>query len=280
MIFRARDQAFELTRRVLMMGVVNVTPDSFSDGGRWATAEAAIEHGLQLAADGADILDIGGESTRPGAPAVAEAEEVRRVVPVIAGIRRVSTVAISIDTTKAEVARQALAAGADIVNDISGLVREPAMIGVAAAARAGCIVMHMRGTPQTMQQQTDYADLLGEVAQFFVAAGERLRSGGVGEEYIVYDPGLGFSKTAPQNLLLLRHLAQLRQLGRPLLVGPSRKSFIGKVLGITEPSQRSWGTAAAVASAVLAGARIIRVHDVAPMRQVATLALAIATAEE
>jgi dihydropteroate synthase len=280
MIFRARDYTFDLARRVLVMGIVNVTPDSFSDGGQRLAAGDAIDHGLALAAAGADILDIGGESTRPGAEPIDEAEELRRVLPVIAGLRGATAIPISVDTTKAAVAREALAAGAAIINDISGFQRDPAMIEVAAAGRAGCIVMHMRGTPQTMQQHTVYADLLGEVEQFFRQVTAAMHGGGVGNLYIAYDPGIGFSKTATQNLLLLRHLARLQGLGRPLLVGPSRKSFIGKVLGIADPGQRSWGTAAAVSAAVLAGARMVRVHEVGPMRQVADMALAIATAEE
>lgn len=278
MTFRARDREWALGDRVLTMGIVNVTPDSFSDGGCWADPEAAVAHGLALVAEGADILDIGGESTRPGATPIAAEEELRRVVPVIAGLRRASSVAISIDTWKAVVAEAALAAGADIVNDISGFVRDPALPTVAARWRAGCVVMHMRGTPQTMQQLTAYADVVGEVRDFFRVALDRLHGAGIEPEYIVCDPGFGFSKTAEQNLELLRRLGELGAVGRPLLVGTSRKSFIGKTLHLPDPAQRQWGTAATVSWAVMAGARIVRVHEVAAMRQVAEMTLAIARA--
>jgi dihydropteroate synthase len=278
MTFRAGAHQWTLDDRVLTAGIVNATPDSFSDGGRWADPAAAIAHALALVAEGADIIDIGGESTRPGATPIAPDEELRRVLPVIQGLRRASPVAISIDTWKAPVAEAALAAGADIVNDISGFTRDPALPAVAARHRAGCIVMHMRGTPQTMQQHTDYADLLGELRDFFRTAFDRLHGAGIAPEYIVCDPGFGFSKTAEQNLVLLQRLGELGSLARPLLVGTSRKSFIGKALDIADPAQRQWGTAATVSWAVMAGARLIRVHDVAAMRQVAQMTLAIARA--
>jgi len=278
MTFRARAHVWSLDDQVLTMGIVNTTPDSFSDGGLWAAPEAAVAHALAMVAEGAEIVDIGGESTRPGAAEVSAAEEMRRVLPVIAGVRRASPVAISVDTWKAEVADAALAAGADIVNDISGLTRDPAMPEVVARWQAGCVAMHMRGTPRTMQQLTDYHDVVAEVGDFFLDTLGRLHGGGIGPEYIVCDPGFGFSKTAEQNLILLRRLAELRRVARPLLVGTSRKSFIGKTLGLTEPPQRQWGTAATVSWAVMAGARLIRVHEVTAMRQVARMTLAIARA--
>ncbi len=277
LIWRARERVFDLKQRVLVMGIVNVTPDSFSehDNPRF-DPDVAIAHALTLAEEGADVVDIGGESTRPGADPVTPEEELRRVIPVVRGIRARSDIAISIDTYKARIAREALAAGANIVNDISGFRRDPDMAPVAAAAHAGCVVMHMRGTPQTMQRMTDYPDLIGELIEYFRASLDLLGGSGIGEEYIAFDPGIGFSKTVDQNLQLIRDLHRLSVLDRPLLLGPSRKSFIGKTLGIDNPSDRLWGTAAAVACGVMAGAGIVRVHDVAAMRQVTDMASAIA----
>ncbi len=276
MIFRCRQHEFDLTRRVLLMGILNVTPDSFSEHGENYAPARAVASGVALAAAGADVLDVGGESTRPGAPPVGAAEERARVVPVIRGLREHLTLPISVDTYKADVARAALAAGADIINDISGFRRDPGMAAVAAETGAGAIVMHMRGTPQTMQQQTEYADLFGELDAFFADAIARLTAAGVAREAIVLDPGIGFAKTAAQNLQLINGLDHFAGHGRPLLLGPSRKSFIGKTLGIDDPGQRQWGTAAAVACGIARGARLVRVHDVAEMRQVRDLAAAIA----
>ncbi len=264
-------------RRTLVMGIVNVTPDSFSDGGRCVTAQAAVVHGLQLLEDGADILDIGGESTRPGSQPVSAEEELARVLPVIRGLRERTDVPLSVDSWKAEVAEAALAAGATIVNDISGFALDPRLAAVAARAGAGCVLMHMRGTPQTMQQFTHYADVAGEVASELACALGRAAAAGIPPERIVLDPGIGFSKTAEQNLELIRGLGRLRRaLGRPLLAGPSRKSFIGKLLPGNPPAaERDWGTAAAVAACILYGADIVRVHNVAAMRQAALVADAL-----
>lgn len=278
MIFQAKDLRFNLSRRVLLMGILNVTPDSFSERGLNFDPERALAAGLAMAAAGADIIDVGGESTRPGAAPVSAEEEARRVVPVIQALRARHEVPISVDTSKAAVAAAALAAGAQIVNDVSGFRQDPELIRVAAANGAGCVVMHMRGTPQTMQQFTEYQDLVGEINAYFRDTLAALQAAGIPAERVCLDPGLGFSKTAAQNLTLINRLDAFAGHGRPLLVGPSRKSFIGKVLDLEDPLERSWGTAAAVASAVLRGARLVRVHDVAPMRQVCDLALAIGAA--
>jgi dihydropteroate synthase len=263
-----------------VMGVVNVTPDSFSDGGLFLDAGAAIAHGVQLAAEGADILDVGGESTRPGAEPVGEEEELRRVAPVIEGLA--GRALISVDTSKAAVARAALAAGAGLVNDVTALRGDPEMAAVVAESGAECCLMHMLGEPRTMQLQPRYRDVVDEVKAFLE---ERLRFAvreGVREERILLDPGIGFGKTAAHNLELLRRLRELTALGRPLLVGTSRKSFLGRVLadaaGSEEPLDVSARLPATLATCVLAyerGARVLRVHDVAPAR--AALAMAAAT---
>ena len=277
MKFTCCGNSFDLDRRVLIMGVLNVTPDSFSDGGDNVVPDLAIANALAMIDAGADIIDIGGESTRPGAEPVNAADELARVHPVICGLRKETDVPVSIDTWKSQVARDSIAAGAVIINDISGFNRDPVMKRVAADTGAGCVVMHMRGTPQTMQSQTDYDDLIGEIKAYFARALEDLKAAGVAPDNICLDPGIGFSKTAEQNLMLLRRLAEFGGYGRPILLGPSRKSFIGKTLGIDDPGARIWGTAAAVALGVGAGARIIRVHDVAAMRQVADMALALSS---
>jgi dihydropteroate synthase len=260
---------------IRLMGILNVTPDSFSDGGDHFDPDDAQRAGLQMIADGADILDIGGESTRPGAAAVSAEQEAARVVPVIERLREVSDIPISIDTTKASVARAAIAAGAGIINDISGFERDPAMIPLAAEFATECVVMHMRGTPQTMQQNLHYDDLIGEICAYFQARIEALRAAGVADSAIILDPGIGFAKSAAQNLELIHRLAEFAALGYPVLLGPSRKSFIGHTLGIDDPAERIWGTAASVAIGIANGVRIIRVHDVREMRQVCDLAAAI-----
>jgi len=263
--------------RTLVMGIVNVTPDSFADGGRCVTAQSAVVRGLQLLEDGADMLDIGGESTRPGAVPVSAAEELARILPVIRSLRERTELPISVDTWKAAVAEAAIAAGATIVNDISGFALDPALAEVVARTGVGCVLMHLRGTPQTMQQFTAYADLAGEVTAELAAALARAEAAGIPRERIVLDPGIGFSKTAEQNHDLIRSFGRLRSaLGRPLLAGTSRKSFIGKLLpGNPPPAERVWGTAAAVTACILYGADIVRVHDVAEMRQVAGVADAL-----
>ena len=258
--------------RTLVMGIVNATPDSFSDGG----AYDPLEQALKLAEEGADILDIGGESTRPGAPRVSAADERARTEPVIRELAKRVSVPLSIDTTKSEVARAALDAGAQIVNDVSGLARDPAL-GRAARGAALCL-MHMRGTPADMLERAVYADLHGEVLGELGQALQRARDAGIADEQVALDPGLGFAKTGAQNLLLLRRLRELTQLGRPLLVGASRKSFIGKATGKTPP-ERLHGSLAAAAVCALQGAAIVRVHDVAATRDALSVVDAIRTSE-
>ena len=245
----------------LVMGIVNVTPDSFSDGGNFLAAQSAVEHALKLVEDGADILDIGGESTRPGAESVSQDEELRRVVDVIVQLRPQTDRLISIDTTKAKVARQALAAGADIVNDISGLTFEPEIVDVCAKSDCGVISMHIQGTPQTMQDDPVYKDVVSEVCSSLFGRLTDLESRGVTRERVVTDPGIGFGKTAQHNVELLSNIARLRTLGRPVLIGHSRKRFLAKVLG-RPVEERLAGTLGVAIAAASQSADIIRVHDV------------------
>jgi dihydropteroate synthase len=254
------------------MGVVNVTPDSFSDGGLYLDPKAAVAHGRELAEAGAEILDVGGESTRPGAEAVPEEEELRRVVPVIQGLADAG-VQISVDTSKAAVAEAALDAGAEIVNDVTALRGDPRMASLCAERGAGVVLMHMRGDPQTMQADPRYDEVVTEVKTFLAERLEAATAAGIAEERIWLDPGIGFGKTAAHNMELLRGLAELRELGRPLVIGTSRKSFIGKVDG-SPATERLGGTIASSVLAAAEGAEVLRVHDVAEMRQ----ALAVATA--
>jgi dihydropteroate synthase len=260
---------------VLIMGVVNVTPDSFSDGGLFLDADAAVEHGLRLTAEGADILDIGGESTRPGADPVGEDEELRRVVPVIERLVRSGQARLSIDTTKAAVARAALAAGASLVNDVSALRFDPAMAGLVAETGAGCCLMHMLGEPRTMQEDPRYGDVVSDVKSFLE---ERLAfavAEGVDEERVWLDPGIGFGKTVEHNLELLRRLDEIVAIGRPVVVGTSRKSFLGKLAGGRAQGERLPGTIATNVLALERGASVFRVHDVA--QNADALAVAAAT---
>ncbi|HSN16082.1 MAG TPA: dihydropteroate synthase [Anaeromyxobacteraceae bacterium] len=256
-----------------IMGVVNATPDSFSDGGRYLALADAVAGAERMAEEGADLIDLGGESTRPGAPAVAVDEELRRIIPVIERLRtRGFRLPISVDTSKGVVARAALAAGADIVNDVRG-GEDPHLLAVVAAAGAPCVLMHSRGAAGDTQRAV-YRDVVADVVDELRAAILRAEAGGVAPDGIVIDPGLGFSKTAGQNLALLRGLDALRALGKPLLVGPSRKSFIGAVTG-APVGERLAGTLAAVTACVLAGVEIVRVHDVREARQAAQVAAAI-----
>jgi dihydropteroate synthase len=243
------------------MGVLNVTPDSFSDGGLYFQKEKAIEHGLRLAQDGADIIDVGGESTRPFSEEVSLQEELDRVVPVVEALSGVVQVPISIDTCKAEVARQALKAGASIINDISALRFDPDIIAVAAKAGVPVILMHMQGTPGDMQKNPFYQNLIPEILNFLKQAMDRAVSGGIKEDIIIVDPGIGFGKTVEHNLEIIKELSQFRVLGRPVLLGTSNKSFIGHLLN-KEPHERDTGTMASVAAGVLSGADIVRVHNV------------------
>jgi dihydropteroate synthase len=255
-----------------LMGVVNVTPDSFSDGGLYLDPEAAIMHGRELAEAGAEILDVGGESTRPGAAPVGEAEELRRVVPVIEGLADLGG-EISVDTSKAAVAAAALDAGATIVNDVTALRGDPGMAALCAGRGCGVVLMHMLGEPRTMQDDPHYDDVVAEVKAFLAGRLGAAVAAGIAEERVWLDPGIGFGKTASHNLELLRRLGELRELGRPLVVGTSRKSFIGRIDGSTA-DDRLGGSIASSILAAAEGAEVLRVHDVAEMRQ----ALAVATA--
>ena len=263
-------RVLDLGRRTCVMGVLNVTPDSFSDGGRFFDPSAAVAQGERMAAAGADVIDVGGESTRPFSDPVPAEEEIRRVVPVVAELARRVDVPISIDTTKAEVARRALAAGAAMVNDISGLELDPDLAAAAADFGALLVLMHMRGEPRTMQVDPRYDDLVGEIREHLSRAAERAERMGVERSRLVVDPGLGFGKTAAHNLELIRRLPEFAVLELPLLVGPSRKSFIRRLVKPPEvkdiPADLpvvETGTQAAVAAAVIGGAHIVRVHDVA-----------------
>jgi dihydropteroate synthase len=256
------------------MGILNVTPDSFSDGGSYLDPAQALDHARQMVADGADIIDIGGESTRPGSLPVSTADEVRRVVPIVERLAGSLPVPISIDTTKAEVARQALAAGAEIINDISGLTFDGRMAGEVAAARAGVVIMHTRGTPVEMQQNTHYTDLMTEVRSFLAAQRDVAIAAGIDPDAIVIDPGIGFGKDMQGNLQLLRELRAFESLGLPILIGTSRKGFIGRVLH-RDVTERLAGTAATVAYGLMQGASIFRVHDVRAMRDVLDMTAAL-----
>jgi len=273
-ILQAKDRTLELSERPVVMGVVNVTPDSFFDGGRYAKPDAAIRHALRLAEEGADLLDIGAESTRPGAESIDEGEERRRLMPVVTAVAKAVRIPISVDTMKSTVAGAALEAGAVIVNDVSALRADPAMAELVATTGAGVVLMHMQGIPKTMQIAPAYDNVVGEIAEFFRERIRFCRERGIGEDQIVLDPGIGFGKLLLHNLTLLGQLETFVQFGRPILVGVSMKAFIGQVLG-RPVEERSWGTAAAVALAVSNGARILRVHDVAAMKEVVTVAAAI-----
>ena len=261
-----------------IMGVINVTPDSFSDGGQYLDSAAAIAHGLELETEGAAILDVGGESTRPGAAPVAEDEELRRVIPVIEGVIAAGSRAqISIDTSKREVAARALASGATFVNDVTAFRGDPEIVTVVAEARAECCLMHMLGTPRTMQLDPYYDDVVSEVKAFLEERMSFAIAHGIAEDRIVLDPGIGFGKTVEHNLELLRRLGELVELGRPVVIGTSRKSFLGKITG-REVDDR---VAATVATNVLAyerGARVFRVHDVAPVHDALTVTAATVSA--
>ncbi len=262
-------------QRPLIMGILNITPDSFSDGGRSYDPDVAFEKAMQMEADGADIIDIGGESTRPGAALIPAEEELARVIPVIERLAGSLACAMSIDTWKSAVADKALAAGAEIINDISGFTFDSHMAPVAAAHGAGVVLMHTRGTPDKMQQDTAYVDLMVEVTASLHTSLASAREAGVSDECIAIDPGIGFGKNAAGNLELVRRLGELSSFGLPILMGPSRKAFIGKILGREQTDERLFGTAAVVALSVSHGASILRVHDVRAMRDVADMAYAV-----
>ncbi len=274
-----------LGQRTLIMGIVNVTPDSFSDGGLFFSPDRAISQGMQLVEEGADILDIGGESTRPFSDPVGESEEMDRVLPVIEGLAGRVAIPISIDTTKAAVARQAVAAGATMINDVSALRNDPEMASTTAGCRVPIVLMHMKGSPKTMQVKPIYEDLLTDIRTFLCDAMDRAVAAGVARSAIILDPGIGFGKTIGHNLQLIRDLDRFHELAAPLLVGPSRKMFIRQLL--KEPSQKDMdplsvdvarGTQAAVAAAAMKGAHIVRVHDVARTRATLSVINAITSA--
>ena len=273
-LFTARGRRIPADPSPLLMGVLNVTPDSFSDGGRYMDPAAAVAHALAMVEQGADLIDIGAESSRPGASPVDEQEELRRLIPVVTAVCREATVPVSVDTTKAAVARRALEAGACIVNDISALRFDAAMAQVVAEAGAGLVLMHMQGWPRTMQQAPHYVDVVEEIRAFFVERMHTAMEAGVGRDQILLDPGLGFGKTLEHNLTLLRRLDAFLTLGRPIVVGASRKAFIGAVVN-RAVDERLMGTAAAIAVAILRGARVVRVHDVEAMRDVVKMVQAI-----
>ncbi len=247
------------------MGILNVTPDSFSDGGQFVDVDQAVAHGIAMLDDGAGIIDIGGESTRPGADDVSESDELARVVPVIEGItgQRADAV-ISIDTSKSEVARQSIAAGAVIINDVTGLKGDSEMLSVAAELNAGVVIMHMKGTPRTMQSEPHYDDVVAEVREFFQAQLKSAQAAGISDSAIVFDPGIGFGKTIDHNVGLLRDLKTLTVAERPILLGVSRKSFIGKLIDSEEVADRNWPTVALTSYAREQGIRLHRVHEVKP----------------
>ena len=265
--------------RTLIMGILNITPDSFSDGGQFQDTESAVRHGIQMAEDGADIIDIGGESSRPGSEPVSADEELSRVIPVIEALAKKIEIPISIDSYKPVVAQAALDAGAGIINDVTGLADER-MRSLAAERKAPTIIMHMKGAPRNMQENPEYDDVVSEIMAFFRERIALAVEAGLPEEYLIIDPGIGFGKTLEHNLEIIRNLADFKTLGRPILIGTSRKAFIGKILGGLPPTERLEGTAAAIAISIANGANIVRVHDVKQMSQVAKMADAIVQRSE
>jgi dihydropteroate synthase len=274
MMFRARQFEFVFPRPALVMGVVNVTPDSFSDGGNFFDVNAAVAQALELAAQGAEILDLGGESTRPGAEPVNETEELRRILPVVRQLVGRVSIPISVDTMKPAVARAALAAGASIINDVAANREDGLMWEIVAEFKAGYVCMHARGTPRTMQENPVYRDIVREAGEYFQERLERLNANGVAADQIVLDVGIGFGKTAEHNLQLLGNLRSFTTMARPLLIGVSRKSFIGKVLG-ADLNERLPASLACACLAIESGAQIIRAHDVAETVQAVRMTEAV-----
>jgi dihydropteroate synthase len=275
MTLKIRQHVFDWGKRTYLMGILNITPDSFSDGGEFNKIESALSQTRQMLNNGVDLIDIGGQSTRPGAEQISLEEELNRVIPVIKALRQESSIPISIDTTRANVASTAIAAGADLVNDISGATFDSDMLSVVAKLEVPIILMHLRGNPQTMQQLTDYDDLVGEISQFFASRIEEAIAAGIKRDRIIIDPGIGFAKNYQQNLELLKRTKEFQKLGLPILIGTSRKSFIGHLLNKSNPKDRVWGTAATCCAAIAAGADILRVHDVREMYDVCRVADAI-----
>jgi dihydropteroate synthase len=277
-VLRTSRREIMIGQRTLIMGIINTTPDSFSDGGRFITPMTAVEEALRMVEDGADMIDIGGESSRPGSDPVPEEEELRRVMPVIRGLAGKISVPLSIDTMKAAVAREALAEGAEIINDISAMRYDNQMASVVAGAGAAVILMHMRGLPKTMQTgDLHYRSLLDDVLSYLKERIDSAEQNGIAPVQVMIDPGIGFGKTALDNVRLIRHLSEFKILGRPIVTGVSRKSFIGHVTG-GGPLERIEGTAASVTATILNGSRVIRVHDVKTMKKVAAMADALAGA--
>lgn len=257
----------ELGPTTVVMGVVNVTPDSFSDGGLFADQRAAVAQGLELARQGAAILDVGGESTRPGSEPISPEQELERVLPVVRELKARSGALVSVDTYRAQVAEEAIKAGADIINDITSLAGDPEMAPVCVRGQAGVVLMHMLGTPKTMQTDPHYDDVVAEVGEYLAARAQAAQEAGIERQALVLDPGIGFGKTVDHNLELIRNLPSLGALGYPLLLGASRKAFIGKLTGRTVPRERLWGTLGAHLLGAALGAHMVRVHDVAPLRE-------------
>jgi dihydropteroate synthase len=272
---KLRQHSFCWGKRTYIMGILNVTPDSFSDGGQFNTLETALIQAKILINSGADIIDIGGQSTRPGSQQISFEEELNRVIPIIKLLRQETSIPISIDTTRASVADAAIEAGADLVNDVSGGTFDSQMFAVVAKLKVPIILMHIRGNPQTMQQLTDYTDLIEEVIQWLNIQLNLAMEAGIKRSHLIIDPGIGFAKTYSQNLELLRRLSEFRRLFPPIVVGVSRKRFIGHILQQNNPKQRLWGTAAACCGAIAQSADILRVHDVAQIVDVALVADAI-----
>jgi len=280
-VLRLGSRTLVFGARTHLMGVINVTPDSFSDGGQFLDPELAVAHGLKLVAAGADFLDVGGESTRPGALEVDPSEELRRIVPVLRGLRAKTDVPISVDTRKAAVAEAAIELGADLINDVSGFQFDPALPEVVGRSSAGCCVMHAQGSPQTMQKDPRYRDVIAEILAFLESALNRAIAAGIAKERILVDPGIGFGKTAGQNLLILRRLSDFRALGRPILVGTSRKSFLQALTRDKLPSERLVGTLGSLAAIAAAGsADVLRVHDVREAKEAVAVADAIRQAKQ
>jgi len=270
-----RNYHFEWGKRTYLMGILNVTPDSFSDGGNFYSEDNAVKQGLKMVDEGADIIDIGGQSTRPGAKQITLEEELNRVIPVVQALRQKSDIPISVDTTRSEVAKEAIASGADIINDISGGTFDREMLPTIATLNIPIILMHIKGTPETMQSLTDYQDLIGEIQDFLQKQINQATNLGIKKEHIIIDIGIGFAKNYEQNIELLRAISQFKLMNFPLLVGTSRKSFIGKILNQDDPKKRVWGTAASCAYAITQGVDILRVHDVAPMYDIVRVTDAI-----
>jgi dihydropteroate synthase len=267
--FNFRSRSLECGKQTRLMGVLNITPDSFSDGGAFIDKKDAVAHAVEMVEAGAEIIDIGGESTRPGAPEVSLKDELTRVIPIISDLKAaLPEIIISIDTTKAEVAAVALTEGADIINDISGLKYSPQIANLAAEHNAGLILMHMRGTPATMKQHCNYNDLICEVSKSLQESANLAISRGVPEENIMLDPGIGFAKNSSQNIEIMRSIAKFADLGYPILAGPSRKSFIGDILEQPDPEERVWGTGGAVAWLTMQRVDMIRVHDIKEMKEI------------